>query len=548
MLSNSSTLCKIIKEQFLQIKDAEKTLSKLSNAQCVEQITKLKEILNAPHPDLSSALNPELIPDDKEHARYLLIALANRAFIQYFNIYPNEVQIITVLGLLLPRPDLKGVLAQVGTGEGKSTIIALLSLVLAAEGKCVDIITSTPYLAKRDQVKYQDFFKHFAITTSTFSDTEIKPEDFGGQIMYGTNYNFEFSVLFDILGLANNRVLFSQSPDKRPLQVSIVDEVDNMLVDKALNSARIAYPTTQNLTTAYPIIYDYIKSNCNKNTPDLDIVNQCALLLKKYNLATGKIQRLVNSAYEACFEYQLDTHYYIKKPITQDTMAEDAMEIVIIDQDTGRLCSGSRWEHGLSIQEDTLTLGSLSHPAFFNSYAEVYGLTGSIGSAQEREEIATIYKLASFDAPTYKPPLRKQLATIVCKDNLQFKTLLLKEIKEINAQMRPCLILCPTIESSKQIHHLVAQCFPHNDSLQLLNDVQGAEEDFIVDSAGNQSSITIATNAAGRGTDIRPKQEALLSYTHLEEIDLSEDKISNSLEMYQSTIKTAFANFMDKLS
>jgi preprotein translocase subunit SecA len=500
----------LIERQFLQIKSFEKELENLSNSQLSSLIKNIKMELSYTNKKTSQKLKEENICK--------LIAVANNAFMQYLNIYPHNIQILAVLGILLPRGDFKGRLAQIRTGEGKSTIVALLTLILACQGKCVDIITSTEYLAKRDEKKYKQFLDFFGVTTSNICNADIKPEDFAGQIIYGTNYNFEFSILFDKLYKTENRVLYNNKQSMRPSQVVIVDEVDNMLVDKALNSARISYQGNKDLITVYPVIYDYIRETCKLRRPNSIIIEQCKKLVKDYNIADIRLSQFVESAYKACFEQQLNVHYCIKKVDDNDNSQENMLGVVIIDQDTGRLCDGSRWQHGLHqfleykhglpIKEETLTLGALSHPAFFGYYEEIYGVTGTIGTKIERSEIADIYKLTTFDVPTYKPTLRKQLDTIICNDDNEFNQIILNEVKHMLSSDRPCLILCASIEKSNAIYKLVKHSID-NVYLQLLNDVQCEDEDFIVSSAGNNAAVTIATNAAGRGTDIALSLDAI---------------------------------------
>jgi preprotein translocase subunit SecA len=490
---------KVIKQQYLQIKAAEQQILSLSQAQMLETVREIKGILDYTK------------NNSKEHSTYLLMAIANRVLVQYFNLYPHQVQTLTVLAMLLPQENFRGRLAQVKTGEGKSTIITLFALVLACQGKCVDIITSNPYLAKRDEVKYKQFFNAFEISTSNLGAEEAQAESFAGQIIYGTSHSFEFSILMDKLYLSSKRVLYNNWLKPRLQQAVIVDEVDNMFVDKALNSARIAYPGDHSLTLIYPLIYDYIRNVSSK--PDYEMVVEISKLLGHYTLPWEKLSQLVNSAYEACYQYQLNIHYCLRKVVNnQDsTHPEEVMEVVIIEQDTGRLNEGSRWQnglhqfieykHNLPLKEDNLTLGLLSHPAFFNGYSEIYGVTGTIGTDIERQEIVDIYNIDSFDVPTNKPLLRQHYNPLICKDKKEFHQKLINEITLMLRQHRPCLLLCPSIEISHNIYKLVKKSL-NISQVQLLNAIQTTDEEFIVANAGNQALVTIATNAAGRGTDI----------------------------------------------
>ncbi len=498
-----------IKEQLLLVRNFEQKIQDFSVAQLKELMSSIKQVLH-PSSHTSSNLQEESICQ--------LLAIANRVFPQYFNFEPYHVQILAVLGILASKENFKGCLAQIKTGEGKSTVIALLALILAYQDKCIDVITSTEYLAKRDEHKYKLFFNFFEITTSHICDKPLTPDHFSGQIVYGTNYNFEFSVLFDKFHLTANRTLYNDRSNSRPFHVVIVDEVDNMLLDKASNSARIAYPSQKNLAALYPIIYDYVEKKCSAlKKPDMDIISDCAVLVTQYELSKTQLEEFIDSAYRACFKYTLDEHYCLRKKTeqTERSRQDENLDVVIIDRNTGRLSGGSRWQyglhqfleykHGLPIQEETLTLGALSHPAFFAYYAEIYGVTGSLGAEIERNEVTEMYGLTSFDVPTHKPSLNKQLTTIICDEKPAFNSALLSEVLNTIKAARPCLILCRSIAMSHILYQLIK---PEVSDIRLLNDVQNEDEDFLVANAAHSASVTIATNAAGRGTDIAVSAKA----------------------------------------
>ncbi|BBE08693.1 Putative uncharacterized protein [Mycoavidus cysteinexigens] len=489
-----------IRERLVLVRESEQEIQNFSADQLKELMSRIKHALN-PSSQTASHL--------QEKAICQLLALANHVFAQYFSFTPYSVQILAVLGILASKGNFKGSLAQIKTGEGKSTVITLLALILAYQGKCIDVITSTEYLAKRDKVKYKRFFDFFDITTSHICNKALTPDHFSGQIVYGTNYNFEFSVLFDKFHLTANRTLYNNRNSSRPFHVAIVDEVDNMLLDKASNSARIAYSSQKNLTALYPIIYDFVKNNCLEKEPDIDTISECAKLVKSYQLSNTQLQKFIDSAYRACFKYELKKHYCLRKQ-NEHARHDANLQIVIIDQDTGRLSENSRWQHGLHqfleykhglpILDETLTLGALSHPAFFAYYGEIYGVTGSLGAEIERNEVTEMYGLTSFDVPTHKPPLTQQLPTVICNTTERaFNHTLLSEVTNTIKAARPCLILCRSIAMSDALYQFIE---PKFSNIQLLNDVQNEDEDFLVASAVYSDSVTIATNAAGRGTDI----------------------------------------------
>ncbi len=507
-----------IGKQLIQVKAFEKNIDGFSDAQLLALIQKIKS-------KLASGLL-----DQKEKNKYIceLIAIANLAYIHHFNIYPHNVQILAVLSLLLPKTRnenqiYKGSLAQIRTGEGKSTIISMLALILACEGKCVDIITTTPYLAKRDELKFKQFYHYFGIETSSICNTNFSSNNFKGQIIYGPNYNFEFAILFDRLYLQGNRILYNDKHKVRPYDAVIIDEVDNMLIDKALNSARISFPSKQNFLDIYPLIYDYVKNNCKSKIFTKQEINKCLNLVKKFNILEAKLEKLMNSAYRACFELKIKTHYEIRKNKEQMSNSKDSpWQIVIIDEETGRLSEGSRWQyglhqfleykHGLAIKDDAWTIGSLSHPAFINKYDQIYGVTGTIGPKSIRDELEAIYNLTTYDVPTFKPRLLIKLDTIICTDKDNYEKELIAKTKVMLKNNRPCLIICRSIEASIYIYQLLQKALLDeipNLHTQLLNDIQNEDEEYLVANAGNGKVLTVATNAAGRGTDFDPTPEAI---------------------------------------
>lgn len=171
-----------------------------------------------------------------------------------------------MLGILLgSNAVLKGRIAQVRTGEGKSTIIAMLAGCLAIRGYCVDVITSSEYLAKRDQEKFHRYFEEMGVTSSHICANLQTTEMFDGQVLFGTNYNFEFAILRDMLyakGLRHTKMQDKLMP--RPFDVVIVDEVDSLFIDMAMNSARLAVPSPLHTSWIYNIAFNFVKEKVEK--------------------------------------------------------------------------------------------------------------------------------------------------------------------------------------------------------------------------------------------------------------------------------------------
>jgi preprotein translocase subunit SecA len=455
-------------------------------------------------------------PDKQNILRF--IAITRETIKRQFGIFPYNTQIITLLALLDNPAELKGRIAQMNTGEGKSTVIAMLSALLAFQGKQVDIITSAGSLAQRDQAKYADFYDFFGLTSSAVPDDQhVTPQDFKAQIVYGTNTDFEFALLRDYLD--GTKYLAG-----RKFDCVIVDELDNLFIDLAGNSARISIPDPQPKKWLYPIIYGFIVTNCPaqypREVPDRWIEEIRNILAShqqgKYaeyvaTIEDIEISNWIQSAIEARFMLEEDWHYHIK-PVRKVVADEETFEddIVIVDwENTGVLAEGCRWphthqfleeKHGLAIEDPSLTGASISHPVFFALYDKIFGLTGTIGSPEERAEIREIYQTDSFDVPPHRIPRREPLDHSYTDTKNEQHAAILEDIKTRQTEKRSSLILVKNIKESEQLAKYLRD---RGISLQLHNGLQSpAESALIIDQAGEPGMVTIATNTAGRGTDI----------------------------------------------
>jgi preprotein translocase subunit SecA len=433
-----------------------------------------------------------------------LLSLGSLAAQLFFNIRPYPTQLFTVLALLQPATVSKGAIAQVLTGEGKSLIITLAALALAMQKRRVDIISSSPYLARRDQEKFCNFFACFHITTSHICDEEVPEDRFKAHIVYGTNYHFEFALLRAWLSNTKRAAL------ERGNDSALVDEVDNLFVDIAMNSARVAYPTKQQHGKLWPCLFK-ILSEAKEPLGSSELKQQVSCTTPHFAkriaaMSEQKISSLGVSARKAQKAFQQGVDYIIHE-----------QQITIVDKThTGRLQKRSRWTNGIHPfleckhrivpNADDLTPASISHSVFFSRYKHLYGLTGTMDEPCEREEIYTLYGIKSFDVPPYEPNIGKQFETIVCKNNDIHQNTLLQLARSIKAEKRALLLLFPSIAKSLEFTSLLDK---EQLSYSLLHDIQKEEEDDIVLKAGQEETITVATNTAGRGTDIIVSQEVL---------------------------------------
>lgn len=426
---------------------------------------------------------------------------------------PYSTQLVSILQLLHPKTHCKGQIAQVRTGEGKSLIVALTAFILATQGRRVDIISSSPYLAKRDQKKYASFFELFGITTSHISEQLPPVERFDSQIVYGTNYDFEFAFLRAWLPSEGHKDTGQCGVLKRGRDCALVDEADNLFVDISMNSARIAIPKQKQQDRIWHIFLNSVRSIFEGNSTEENFLKEFSMSIPPQTLLSWTY-----SAKRALYDLQEGVDYVIE-PETKSNKGEDKLSsrIVIIDKDhTGRKKNASRWQnglhqfieckHGLIPENETLMPVSISHSVYFSEYKNLYGLTGTMGDPCEREEIHALYGISSFDVPPHRPFAGVQFPTSITDTFAEYYELLVYTAHQVNQKGQPLLFLFSSIEESEYCFQLftskgIRSC--------LLHDNQEENEDHIIRSAGKPGTITIATNTAGRGTDIILNSEAI---------------------------------------
>ncbi len=455
-----------------------------------------------------------------------LIAVGRLAAFIKFQIYARSTQIYTILGELCFE---KGAMAQVKTGEGKSLIITLLGFVLSMQNKSVHIISSDRTLAKRDQRKAVFFFDPFGISTSNICKDNAKAKRFQAQILYGTASDFEFAVMRELLDFTP---LFEQKMTpigEKRFDCVIIDELDNLTIDTASNQARLSARKEETHEWVYFPIFTHVRDNFNKGGFDLVSTTSSVHKLREFlegyshgtfkdrihHLADEQLETWLISAFKAL--YQLSEYRdYVVRPKPKKEMGDNDKVVVIVDaENTGRLMWGSRWSNGLHEfvevkhsmipQRESLCPITLSHPVFYQMYRSLYGLSGTLGSPFEREEIKDIYDIPSFDIPTFRPLIRKDLSPVIVPTQEAYFQKMQKIVAECRKQQRPILVLCKTIQDSQNIgSYLKKAGIP----FELLNELQEKSEEEILENAGCPGAVTVATNTAGRGTDIILKGES----------------------------------------
>ncbi|MEK9917213.1 MAG: preprotein translocase subunit SecA [Betaproteobacteria bacterium] len=412
-----------------------------------------------------------------------------------------------------------GKISEMRTGEGKTLVATLPAYLNALSGKSVHVVTVNDYLAKRDANWMGAVYEFLGLSVGvnlSGQDHETKHKAYAADITYGTNNEFGFDYLRD------NMVFQTQDKVQRDLSFAIVDEVDSILIDEARTPLIISGQADDN-TDLYTKI--------NKIAPQLSIsktegdegdftvdekAHQVILTEGGYERAEELLSRagllqsgeglydpsnisLIHHLYAALRAHHLffrDQHYVVQNN-----------EIIIVDEFTGRLMSGRRWSDGLHqaveakenvvIQKENQTLASITFQNYFRMYDKLSGMTGTADT--EAYEFQQIYGLETVIIPTHKPMVRDDRMDQVYKTSKERYDAVLADIKECYQKGQPVLVGTTSIENSELISKLLdKEKLPH----QVLNAKQHEREAEIVAQAGRSKMITIATNMAGRGTDI----------------------------------------------
>lgn len=490
-------------------------LRKLHDAMMIHSVPSTRTELRQQCADFGAALRQGRSEGERLQTLGKLLAVLSHSFEVVFKKNPHLIQRMTVATLvlaeILPRPERKGRIAQVATGEGKSISIVLTAAACGVQGCNVDIITSTPYLARRDKKEFEPFFNCIGLTCGCVS-VEPEPTEvhFHPRVLYGTNTDFEFTILRE--GIRSEPIQVSPDPltgviRARTPDTIISDESDNLFLDNALNSARIAWPSDENLSWVFAPLLELVQT-VPFVSPDAARHHLCQYRGGQHrdiaaHFSDKRLATWLSSARSALSRTKGEDYVLGRNQRT------GKLEVQIVHVGTGRVQHGSRWSQGqhefvearegLVPQSESYTIASIAHPSFFGRYRRIYGLTGTAGEPSERHEVEQTYGVDSFDIPPNRKCLRRRLPTRIVQDSNQHRDLLVGTIKEMQKQGRPILLLFEFIESSVAFSkHLRSIGIEHH----ILNEQQREDEDFVVFRAGQPGVPTVATNTAGRGTDI----------------------------------------------
>ena len=400
-----------------------------------------------------------------------------------------------------------GKIAEMKTGEGKTLVATLPAFLNAAKKEGVHIVTVNDYLANRDQVSMGQIYRFLGLDTGLIQqgmNSFERKENYNADITYVTNYEVVFDFLRD--NMAKN----IKDTVLRPFTYSIIDEVDSILIDEAQTPLIIANPIdteNKNYITATEIT-NYLEPNIhfkvdekNKNIilteEGMKQIENILTVQDLYDPKTPWIPYIMNSI-KAKSLYFNNIHYIIQNN-----------RIVIVDEFTGRIMPDRRWGEGLHqaieakeklpIRKNTETVASITYQNFFLSYPKLSGMTGTGKTAEI--EFEKIYKLSVEKIPTARPNIRKDLPDLIYKDQFSKWNAIAQECNNISSKGQPILIGTTTVEKSEMLAQLLNE---FKLSYQILNakPENVRKESEIVAQAGKKGSLTIATNMAGRGTDI----------------------------------------------
>lgn len=400
----------------------------------------------------------------------------------------------------------QGRIAEMKTGEGKTLVATLPAYLNALNGKGVHIITVNEYLAKRDSEWMSPLYRFLGLSVGVILNNQSplqKRQAYYSDITYGTNNEFGFDYLRD------NMVLHPDELMQRELAYAIVDEVDSILIDEARTPLIISGQiegSVQEYQRCYQVGLqlakdtDYEADEKQKNIVlTEDGIKKSEKLLKiesLYDLKNMDLAHMLLQSLKAKEHFRKDVDYLVKDG-----------EIIIVDEFTGRLMNGRRYSDGLhqaieakekvQVKEENQTLASITFQNYFRMYEKLAGMTGT--ALTEEEEFMKIYNLDVLEIPTDKPCVRLDKNDIIYKTRQAKYQAVIDHIVELHKKGTPVLVGTISIETSEYLGQMLSR---HGVVHHVLNAKYHEKEAEIIRSAGQKGAVTIATNMAGRGTDI----------------------------------------------
>ncbi|MDY5616489.1 MAG: preprotein translocase subunit SecA [Helicobacter sp.] len=484
------------KRQIKKINELESKYAALSDEKLKNSFQELKN-------QVQTSKNPQ---EELNKILYQSFAITREVSKRVLNMRHFDVQLIG--GMVLHE----GKIAEMKTGEGKTLVATLPVCLNAMLGKGVHIITVNDYLAQRDAETMRPLYEFLGysvgVIVSGIYDDSHRLAQYSCDITYGTNNEFGFDYLRD-----NMKYDFNQKVQKEHY-FAIVDEVDSILIDEARTPLIISGPANRVLKN-YEIANNVALKLKENEDYTIDEKNKVILLTESGINHAEKLFEIDNlySVDNAILAHHLDQALKANKLFKKDKdyVLRDG-EVVIVDEFTGRLSEGRRFSEGLhqaleakegvKIKEESQTLADITYQNYFRLYQKLAGMTGT--AQTEASEFLQIYNLEVVSIPTNLPIKRKDLNDLIYKTEREKFNALVEKIIELNKKGQPILVGTASIEKSEKIHDLLkSKRIPHS----VLNAKNHAQEAEIIKDAGNKGAVTIATNMAGRGVDIKINDE-----------------------------------------
>ncbi|MGL2506231.1 preprotein translocase subunit SecA [Helicobacter pylori] len=486
------------KKQVLTINALEPTYEKMSDNELQNAFEELKNRVRSTEKDLQEKTLLEVLPES--------FAITREASKRILKMRHFDVQLIG--GMVLND----GKIAEMKTGEGKTLVATLAVALNALKGESVYVVTVNDYLAHRDSKEMEPLYQFLGYSVGTITasvrDDDERLEIYSKDIVYGTNNEFGFDYLRD------NMKYSLEHKVQKSHAFAIVDEVDSILIDEARTPLIISGPVDRRMEN-YNKADEVAKSMQVETDFTIDEKNRAILIteegIKKaenlfgvdnlYKIENAALLHHLDQALKANYLFFIDKDYIVANN-----------EVVIVDEFTGRLSEGRRFSEGLhqaleakegvSIKEESQTLADITFQNYFRMFSKLAGMTGT--AQTEATEFLEIYNLEVVSIPTNLAIKRKDLNDLIYKSEKEKFDAVILKIKELHDKGQPVLVGTASIEKSETLHALLKkERIPHT----VLNAKQHTKEAEIIKDAGLKGAVTIATNMAGRGVDIKLTDE-----------------------------------------
>ncbi|KEY39513.1 preprotein translocase subunit SecA [Helicobacter pylori] len=486
------------KKKVLTINALESTYEKMSDVELQNAFEELKKRVRSTEKDLQEKTLLEVLPES--------FAITREASKRILKMRHFDVQLIG--GMVLND----GKIAEMKTGEGKTLVATLAVALNALKGESVYVVTVNDYLAHRDSKEMEPLYQFLGYSVGTITasvrDDDERLEIYSKDIVYGTNNEFGFDYLRD------NMKYSLEHKVQKSHAFAIVDEVDSILIDEARTPLIISGPVDRRMEN-YNKADEVAKSMQVGTDFTIDEKNRAILIteegIKKAENLFGvdNLYKIENAALSHHLDQALKANYLFF--IDKDYIVANN-EVVIVDEFTGRLSEGRRFSEGLhqaleakegvSIKEESQTLADITFQNYFRMFSKLSGMTGT--AQTEATEFLEIYNLEVVSIPTNLAIKRKDLNDLIYKSEKEKFDAVILKIKELHNKGQPVLVGTASIEKSETLHALLKkERIPHT----VLNAKQHTKEAEIIKDAGLKGAVTIATNMAGRGVDIKLTDE-----------------------------------------